>query len=90
MKKIYLIEEENPNELMSKKHKKVCRVLHYIEHSLIAIYIVTGCVSISAFASLVGIPTRIASSTIGLKICVMTTGIKNLWVNNLEKEGEAC
>ena len=75
---------------MSKKHKKVCRVLHYIEHSLIAIYTVTGCVSISAFASLVGIPTGIASSTIGLKTCVMTTGIKNLWVNNLEKEGEAC
>ena len=33
---------------------------------------VTGCVSISAFASLVDI----ASSTVGLKICVITTGIK--------------
>ena len=46
-------------------------------------------VSISAFASLVGIPIGITSSTIGLKICVITTGIKNLWVNNLEKQGEA-
>ena len=26
----YLIEERNRNELMSKKHKKVCRVLNYI------------------------------------------------------------
>ena len=26
----YLIEEINQNELMSKKHKKVCRVLSYI------------------------------------------------------------
>ena len=31
----YLIEEINLNELMSKKHKKVCRVLNYIDHSFI-------------------------------------------------------
>ena len=43
---------------------------------LIAISTITGCVSISAFASLVGIPVGIASSTIGLKICVITAGIK--------------
>ena len=36
---------------MSKKHKKVCMVLNYIEHLLIF-----------AFASLVGIPVGIASS----------------------------
>ena len=30
----YLIEEINQNELMSKKHKKVCRVLNYIDHLL--------------------------------------------------------
>ena len=28
----YLIEEINQNELMSKKHKKVCTTLNYIEH----------------------------------------------------------
>ena len=28
----YFIEEINQNELMSKKHRKVCRVLNYIEH----------------------------------------------------------
>ena len=82
MKKIdkvrnYLIEEINQNKLMSKKHKKVCRVLNYIDHSLIAISTITGCVSISAFASLVGIPIVITSSTIGLKICIITAGIKN-------------
>ena len=63
--------------------------MNYIEHSLIAIFTNTGCASISAFASLVGIPIGIASSTIGLKNFVITTGIKNLWVNNLEKEREA-
>ena len=72
----YLIEEINQNELMSKKHKEVCRVLNYINHSFIVISTNTGCVSISAFASLVGIPIGIASSTIGLNICVITTGIK--------------
>ena len=28
----YLIEEINRNEVMSGKHKKVCRTLNYIEH----------------------------------------------------------
>ena len=51
-----LIEEINRNELISKKHKTICRVLDYIDHSLIVISTITGCVSISAFASLVGIP----------------------------------
>ena len=68
----YLIEEINKNILMSKKHKKVCKVMDYIEHSLIA----TGCVSTSAFASLVGISIGITSSAIGVNICVITTGIK--------------
>ena len=41
----YLIEETNRNELMSKKHKNVYRVLNYIEHLLVLIFTVTGCVS---------------------------------------------
>ena len=47
---------------MSKKHKKVCRVLNYTDHSLIVISTITGCISISAFASLVDIPIGITSS----------------------------
>ena len=72
----YLIKEITQNELMSKKHQKVCRVLNYIDHSFIVISAITGCVSISAFASLVRIPIGIASSTIGLTICVINAGIK--------------
>ena len=71
-----MIEEINQNELMSKKHKNVCRILNYIEHSLIIIFRIAGCVSISAFASLVVIPIGITSSAIRLKVCVITTGIK--------------
>ena len=63
----YLVQEINRHELMSKKHAKLCRVLNYINCLLIATFTITGCVSISAFASLVGIPIRIASSTIGLQ-----------------------
>ena len=62
----YLIRETDQNQLMSKKHKEVCRVLNYIEPLLIVISAVSGCVSISAFTSLVGISTGITSSAIGL------------------------
>ena len=58
----YIIKEINQNELLNKKHKKVYRVLNYVEHFLILISTVTGCISISAFASLVGIPIGITSS----------------------------
>ena len=72
----YLIAEINRNGLMSKKHIKVSTVLNYIEPSHSLISAITGCVSISDFASLVGIPIGITSSTIGSKICVITAGIK--------------
>ena len=72
----YLIEEINWNKLMSKKHKNVYRVLNYIERLLILISIVSGYVSISAFASSVSVPIGITSSGIGLETCVITAGIK--------------
>ena len=72
----YLIEEINQNELMRKKHKKVYRVLNYIDHLLVGTSTVTRCVFISVFASLVGIAIGIASSAIRLKPCVITAGIK--------------
>ena len=72
----YLIEEKNWNELMSKKHKKICTTLNYIEDCLGLASTITRCVSISAFASLISIPIGIKSSAIGLKICAITAGIK--------------
>ena len=58
---------------MSMKREKV---LNYIEHLIILISAVTGCILISAFASLVGIPVGITSSAIGLKICIINAEIK--------------
>ena len=55
---------------MSRKHKKVCTTLNYIEHFLILASTITGCISISAFASLLDIPA------VGLKTCAIAAGIK--------------
>ena len=49
--------------------------MNYIEHILIFIFTVSGCVSISAF-TWAGIHIGITSSAIELKICVITAGIK--------------
>ena len=62
--------------MISKKHKKVCRTLNYIKHFLILGSTITCCVSISSFASSIGIPIGITSSAGGLKICVTTATIK--------------
>ena len=64
----YFLEEIKQNESMKKKHKKVCPTLNYIEHFLISASAIIGCVSISVFSSLVGIPIGITSSAVGLKI----------------------
>ena len=72
----HLLEEIKQNELMSRKHKKVCTNLNCIEHFLILAPAITKCISISAFASLIGIPIGITSSAIGLKTCAIGARIK--------------
>ena len=47
----YFFEVIEQNELISRKHKKVCTTLHYIEHFLNLGSAITECISISAFAS---------------------------------------
>ena len=64
----YLSEEINLNEPTSKKHKNICNI--YLASA------VTGCISISDFASLFGILVGILSSADGLKICAITAEIK--------------
>ena len=61
---------------MSKKHKKVCTTLNYIEHFFILASTTTGCISISAFTCLIGIHIGIKSSKIGLKICAIAARSK--------------
>ena len=50
--------DEIKHDLMSEKYKKTCKYLNYIKHLLILTITstITGCLSISAFASLVHVP----------------------------------
>ena len=74
----YFLEEIEQNELMSKIHKKVSTTLNYIEYFLILASAIIGCVSITAFASLLGILIGITSSAGGLKFCAIAGGIKKV------------
>ena len=62
--------------MISKQHKKVCTTLNYIERFPILASTICGCISISAFAPLIGIPIGIMSFAIGWKICAIAAGIK--------------
>ena len=66
----YLAEKINQKTLMSKKQKKSCKALNYIDHLLIVTFTITWYVSISAVASLVYI------SIVWITIFVKTPGIK--------------
>ena len=77
----YLLDEIKHNDLMSEEHKKTCKYLSYVEHLLILVSTVTGRISIAAFASLVCVAVGIMSSSIRIKICAITAGIKNYQVN---------
>ena len=54
----YFIKEIGQNELMSNKPKKVCATLNYIKHFLVLDLAVIGCISASAFVSLLGSPIK--------------------------------
>ena len=72
----FFLEEVKQNELMWRKHKKVFTTLNYIEHFCILASTITKCISISAFASLVGNPLAITSSAVELINFAITAGIK--------------
>ena len=72
----YLLDEIKRNNLMREKYKKTSKYLNYVEHLLILASRIAGCVSISAFASLVRVPIGITSSAVGINICGITGGIK--------------
>ena len=53
---------------------------------LIIISTITGCISISAVASVVGISIEILSSETGVNICVVTAGIKKYKSTNKKRK----
>ena len=72
------LKEIEQNKLMSRKHKKVCTTPNFIQHFLILSSKITGFISNSAFASLLGFPVGITSSEIWLKIGAVAAGIKSI------------
>ena len=62
------LEEIKQTGLMSRKHKKVCTTLNYFEYFLNLASLITGCISNSGLASLLGISIGITSYAMGLKI----------------------
>ena len=60
----------------SRKHKAFCTTLSYIERFLVLTSSISECISISAFASLLGIRIGITSSPIRYKICAIAARIK--------------
>ena len=66
---------------MNSKNKKVCTTLNYLKDFLTLVFFlftVTGCISISAFASLLNVSTGIMISTIGSNICAIIVRIKSI------------
>ena len=61
--------------------------VNYIDHFLILGSTISGCISVSALASLIGIPIGITSSAIELKICAITAVIKK-YKSIIKKEAQ--
>ena len=68
----HILDEKKFNDLMSEKDMKTCKYLNYVEQLIVLVSTVFGCISISAFASLVAIPVGFTSSVVGIKICAIT------------------
>lgn len=62
------------------------QALNYSEYFLVFDFAVSGCISISTFASLVDAPVGNERYAVWWKICVITAGIKKVFVIPLEKE----
>ena len=71
---------------MSEKYKKTCKYLNSVENLFLLVSTVFGCVSISAFASLLCVPGGITSYAVGIKNCAITSGIKKH--KSIIKKGE--
>ena len=76
-KRNYFLEEIEQNKLTSKKHKKVCTMLYYIEHFLILASTITGCISIFCFCFFAWYSYRNHEFCNRIKICGIAAGIKN-------------
>ena len=74
------------NDLIIKKHRKVCKILSYIDHSLVLFIEISGCVPTFAFTSLIGIPIGMVRSKVRLSNCAITEASKKYkWITKKKK-----
>ena len=73
-----ILGEMKHNKLLSKKHKKTCSTLNYIEHLLILASPLTASVLNSTFAFLDGFPLGTTSSAVGLEALTITAWVKRI------------
>ena len=60
--------------------------LNYVERFLVSISAGSGFVSVSAFASLIGVPVGIESLAVGIKLLEITAKNKKLYLSYQEKK----
>ena len=83
--KNFLLEEIKKWWLNEWKSQKIVQDFKLLWKFSFFISAISGCVSTSAFASLVGDTVGIASSATGLKVCAITTGI-NMYNSVIQKK----
>ena len=83
----YIFEVMKHNELISKKHKRICTTLSYIKDLVITVSTVTGYVSISAFPCLEGIPILITSSAVARKFVQQLLETKSISQYLIKRRG---
>ena len=59
--------------------------LNYLEHVLVFVSVLSGCASISASASLVGVPEGIAISTMRIKICAISQSSRKIYKSMIKQ-----
>ena len=84
--RFYLLEEVEQTESMSKRGKKVCATLNYIECIIILVSTITRCILISAFGSLIVIPIGITRYSIGLKIYAIAAAVNKNYKSIVKKK----
>ena len=82
--KDYFVADIKERELMSKRLSKYIASFDYFNKSLIVLSVTTGSISIASFATVIGAPVGIVSSSFSLA-CLISTGIVKQTVNSNNK-----
>ena len=76
--KYYFVAEIKERELMSKRLSKYIASFDYFDKSLIVLSVTTGSISIASFATVIGAPVRMTSTSSSLAFSITTGIVKKL------------